>query len=70
MRKMWVTVSYRRIHVLLKRENININHKKVFRLYKECGLKVLKRGGRKRALGTRGGASPATLDLLHNLSYC
>lgn len=53
--------GYRRIHVLLKRENININHKKVFRLYKECGLKVLKRGGRKRALGTRVSSSPATL---------
>jgi putative transposase len=45
--------GYRRIHVLLKREGININHKKLFRLYKQLGLKVLKRGGRKRALGTR-----------------
>ena len=45
--------GYRRIHVLLKREGIAINHKKVFRIYKQLGLKVLKRGGRKRALGTR-----------------
>ena len=45
--------GYRRIHVLLKREGININHKKLFRIYKQLGLKVLKRGGRKRALGTR-----------------
>lgn len=41
--------GYRRIHVLLKRSGININHKKLFRIYKELGLKVLKRGGRKRA---------------------
>ena len=45
--------GYRRIHVLLRREGITINHKKVFRIYKQLGLKVLKRGGRKRALGTR-----------------
>jgi putative transposase len=45
--------GYRRIHVLLKREGININHKKMFRIYRELGLKVRKRGFRKRALGTR-----------------
>lgn len=45
--------GYRRIHVLLKREGVAINHKKLFRIYKQLGLKVLKRGGRKRALGTR-----------------
>jgi putative transposase len=44
--------GYRRIHVLPRREGININHKKLFRIYKQLGLKVLKRGGRKRALGT------------------
>ena len=45
--------GYRRIHVLLKRKGVTINHKKLFRIYKELGLKVLKRGGRKRAIGTR-----------------
>lgn len=45
--------GYRRIHMLLKRDGIAINHKKVFRIYKQLGLKVLKRGGRKRALGQR-----------------
>lgn len=45
--------GYRRIHILLKRMGFQINHKKVYRLYKEAGLKVLKRGGRKRALGSR-----------------
>lgn len=29
--------GYRRIHVLLKREGININHKKLFRIYKQLG---------------------------------
>lgn len=45
--------GYRRICILLKREGLKINHKKVYRLYKEVGLKIKKRGGRKRALGSR-----------------
>lgn len=53
--------GYRRIHMILKRENVLVNHKKVFRIYKACGLKVLKRGGRKRVLGIRGKAFQATL---------
>ena len=45
--------SYRRLHILLRREWIEGNHKKLFRLYREECLTVRKRGGRKRALGTR-----------------
>lgn len=45
--------GYRRIHVLLKRSGEKINHKRVFRLYRELGLKVRKRGARKRSLGER-----------------
>lgn len=45
--------GYRRIHLLLKRTGLQINHKKVYRLYKASGLKVLKRGGRKKAVGSR-----------------
>lgn len=45
--------GYRRIHILLKREGLKINHKKIFRLYQNLGLKVRKREGRKRALGIR-----------------
>lgn len=45
--------GYRCLHTLLKREGIEVNRKKVYRLYKEEGLTVRKRGGRKRALGTR-----------------
>ncbi|QLH36955.1 MAG: hypothetical protein HWD61_13115 [Parachlamydiaceae bacterium] len=39
--------------MMLKREGKKINHKKVFRIYQQLGLKVKKRGGRKRALGIR-----------------
>ena len=46
--------GYRRIYMLLRRKKIVVNHKKVFRIYRACGLKVLKRGGRKKALGIRG----------------
>ena len=45
--------GYRRLHILLKREGWEVNWKKLYRLYKEEGLTVRKRGGRKRAIGTR-----------------
>ena len=45
--------GYRRLHILLRREGSGVNHKKLYRLYKEEGLTVRKRGGRKRAVGTR-----------------
>jgi transposase InsO family protein len=45
--------GYRRLHVLLKREGYLINHKKLFRLYREEKLALRRRGGRKRAIGTR-----------------
>jgi putative transposase len=45
--------GYRRLHWLLKSEGIVMNHKKLRRLYREEGLQVRRRGGRKRALGTR-----------------
>ncbi len=46
--------GYRRLHLLLRREGMTVNWKKLYRLYKEERLTVRKRGGRKRALGTRG----------------
>jgi putative transposase len=55
--------GYRRIHVLLRREGIIVNHKRLFRLYREEKLSVRKRGGRKRALGTR---APMLVPLLPN----
>ena len=45
--------GYRRLHVLLKREGYLVNHKKLIRLYREERLAVRRRGGRKRAIGTR-----------------
>ncbi len=45
--------GYRRIHVMVEREGFHVNHKKLRRIYREEGLQVRKRGGRKRALGTR-----------------
>jgi transposase InsO family protein len=43
--------GYRCLHVLLKREGYVINHKILFRLYREEKLAVRRRGGRKRAIG-------------------
>ena len=44
--------GYRRLHILLAREGVRLNHKRLFRIYREERLGVRKRGGRKRALGT------------------
>src|SRR3546814_2812935 len=43
---------------MLAREGITMNHKKLLRLYREEGLAVRRRRGRKRATGTR---APMTL---------
>ena len=43
--------GYRRLHLLLRREGFAVNHKKLYRIYREEKLVVRKRGGRKRALG-------------------
>jgi len=45
--------GYRRIGLMLEREGIVMNHKKLIRLYAEEGLAVKRRRGRKRATGTR-----------------
>ena len=45
--------DYRRLHILLRREGWEVNWKKLYRIYREEGLTVRKRGGRKRAIGTR-----------------
>lgn len=55
--------GYRRLHVLLRRDGIVINHKKTQRLYREEGLTVRRRRGRKRAVGTR---APAAVLALPN----
>jgi putative transposase len=45
--------GYRHLLILLRRDRFMVNHKRLFRLYREERLAVRKRGGRKRALGTR-----------------
>lgn len=45
--------GYRRLGILLEREGVSMNKKKLFRLYREEGLAVRRRRGRKRATGSR-----------------
>lgn len=58
--------GYRRLGLLLARQGVRINRKKLYRLYKEERLTVRKRGGRKRALGTR---APMTNPQDQNLRW-
>ncbi len=55
--------GYRRLHVFLRREGHAVNHKRLFRIYREEQLHVRRRGGRKRAMGTR---APMVLPLMPN----
>ncbi len=55
--------GYRRLHIFLRREGYVVNHKRLFRIYREERLMVRKRGGRKRALGTR---APMLVPLVPN----
>ena len=55
--------GYRRLGWLLTREGYAMNHKKLYRLYREEKLMVRRRGGRKRAIGTR-----APLKLPHSIN--
>ena len=45
--------GYRRIGVMLERQGMIMNHKKLYRIYREEGLSVRRRRGRKRARGSR-----------------
>ncbi len=45
--------GYRRLGILLAREGLSANQKKLYRIYREEGLAVRRRRGRKRATGTR-----------------
>ena len=50
--------GYRRLGIMLARESIVMNHKKLLRLHREENVRVRRRRGRKRAMGTR---APMTL---------
>jgi len=45
--------GYRRLAVFVRREGDKSNIKRIYRVYRELGLAVRRRKGRKRALGTR-----------------
>ena len=46
--------GYKRLHVLLRREGVVVNHKRVYRLYREEHLTVRRHRGRKHAAQPRG----------------
>jgi putative transposase len=58
--------GYRRLHVLLRREGLVANRKRTQRLYREEGLSVRRRRGRKRATGSR---APLILPALPNARW-
>jgi putative transposase len=58
--------GYRRLHVLLRHEGHLVNRKKTQRLYREEGLSVRRRRGRKRAAGTR---APMLLEAKANARW-
>ena len=68
--------GYRRLNILLDREGIRAKYKKVFRIYREEGLAVRRRSGRKRAVGTRqpillpDSSQPALEPGLCPLTFC
>lgn len=45
--------GYRRVHMMICKKGLKINHKRIYRLYKAMGLKIRKRGSRRRAIGPR-----------------
>jgi IS66 C-terminal element/Transposase IS66 family/HTH-like domain len=58
--------GYRRLHVLLRAEGHLVNRKKTQRLYREEGLTVRKRKGRKRAVGFR---APILIEVRPNARW-
>jgi transposase InsO family protein len=58
--------GYRRLHVLLRQEGLVRNRKRTQRLYREEGLSVRRRRGRKRATGSR---VPLLLPALPNARW-
>ena len=62
--------GYRRLGWMLAREGHALNHKKLYRLYREERLMVRRRRGRKRALGTRAPMMlPSTINQRWSLDF-
>ena len=72
-----VRYGYRRIHVLLGREGWQVNHKRVYRLYREMGLQLRNKTPKRRVKAKlRDDRSPATtgnqvwaMDFVHDQLY-
>jgi putative transposase len=45
--------GYRRLHVLVGREGVAVNHKRIYRLYRAAGLQVRRRRRKQRTRGER-----------------
>jgi putative transposase len=55
--------GYRRLHALLRREGVAVNHKRLYRLYREAGLSVRRRRRRRGVAVLR---QPLTLPTAPN----
>lgn len=69
--------GYRRLHILLRREGVFINHKKAHRLYREEKLHLRPKKRRRRSLGERilpqrptGANQMWTMDFVHDTLAC
>lgn len=54
-----VRYGYRRLHILLRREGWHVNHKRVYRLYREEGLAIRVKRKKKRTCAPRVVPAPA-----------
>ena len=52
--------GYRRLHMLLRREGVMVNHKRVYRLYREEGLSLRRRKRKRLTSEGRGPGEPAS----------
>jgi transposase InsO family protein len=55
--------GYRRLHALLRREGVSVNHKRLYRIYREAGLSVRRRRRRRGVSALR---QPLTLPTTPN----
>jgi putative transposase len=62
----WKRFGYRRLHILLCREGKTVNHKRVYRLYKQAGLSLRKR---KKKCPSEKRGRPETAVLVPNLRW-
>ena len=61
--------GYRRLHVLLRREGIQANHKAVYRLYREEGLAVRRRKRKRVSVPRRPMLAPQRLNERWSMDY-